>query len=146
MKIIIPIVITLLIIGGAYYYWRTNDDLKDKVEETEKEVIEEVIKEDDIKDFYEERLLGKWKSISDERSVLLFQKDGVFSDIYDNEVIGTGKWNTEIIMKQFNVIFYIYKELDGERYEYELLNVDDHNLSLLYLGRGNILEYTKVNN
>ncbi len=139
MKKII-LVIVILMVGAVLYFYLQNNSTDTK----ENDIFTE--DENEIFDIYKEKIIGKWESVEDEKYILLFEENGSFSDTYDGELIGSGSWELEEVFGEFDITFHLHKELDGEEYEYEVLNIDDNNLVLLYLGRGNILEYVRLNN
>ncbi len=134
------LVVVILIVGAVFYFYFQNNSIDTK----KNDII--TADEREILDIYKEKIIGTWESVEDEKYILLFEESGSFSDTYDSEFIGSGSWELEEVFGEFDVTFYLHKELDGEEYDYEVLNIDDNNLVLLYLGRGNILEYVKLNN
>jgi len=87
--------------------------------------------------------LGEWRSKDDKKSVVVFNEDGAFKSVYDEEELSSGSWRIEEERGEFDVSFYLYQEVDEEVYEYEIASIDEENLSLIYLDRGNILEYER---
>ena len=97
---------------------------------------------------YSEKIIGEWKSKEDEKSVVLFKEDETFKDIYDKEEVSSGEWVVKDKKGNFDITFHLYKTVEGEEgedvYEYEITRIDEENLSLVYLERGNVLEYEKI--
>ncbi len=77
-------------------------------------------------------------------SVIIFNEDKTFRDVYNNEGLSLGYWEIKEERGEFDLSFYLYKKIEEEAYEYEILNIDEENLSLIYLSRGNILEYERL--
>ncbi len=92
---------------------------------------------------YSKEILGEWRSKDDKKSVVVFNEDGTFKSVYDEEELSSGSWRIEEERGEFDVSFYLYQEVDEEVYEYEIANIDEENISLIYLSRGNILEYER---
>jgi hypothetical protein len=85
------------------------------------------------------KLLGQWKSHDDEDSILIFEKEGVFRDVYlSSGNISTGIWQIKDSQ--------LYTFIEGEQVDslFSILEITDKNLSLSYLARGNTLNYTKL--
>jgi hypothetical protein len=110
-------------------------DLQDLREPEESEVS--------LVEDYSEEILGEWRSKDDKKSVVVFNEDESFKSVYDEEELSSGSWRIEEERGEFDVSFYLYQEVDEEVYEYEITNIDEENLSLIYLNRGNILEYER---
>ena len=97
-----------------------------------------VISEDLIKI----NLLGTWISNDDKRSKMIFTKEFLV-DIYDNEIIDTLSYLIENKGKES-----LLKTIDLKaniEFNYSIDYLTSKNLSLIYLERGNTLNYTKQN-
>lgn len=95
-----------------------------------------VISEDLIKI----NILGTWISNDDKKSKLIFTKEFLV-DIYDNEIIDTLIYvieNKESLLKTIDLKANI-------EFNYSIDYLTSKNLSLIYLERGNTLNYTKQN-
>jgi hypothetical protein len=95
-----------------------------------------VISEDLIKI----NILGTWISNDDKKSKLIFTKEFLV-DIYDNEIIDTLSYvieNKESLLKTIDLKANI-------EFNYSIDYLTSKNLSLIYLERGNTLNYTKQN-
>ena len=97
-----------------------------------------VISEDLIKI----NILGTWISNDDKRSKMIFTKEFLV-DIYDNEIIDTLSYLIENKGKES-----LLKTIDLKaniEFNYSIDYLTSKNLSLIYLERGNTLNYTKQN-
>ena len=95
-----------------------------------------VISEDLIKI----NILGTWISNDDKKSKMIFTKEFLV-DIYDNEIIDTLSYvieNKESLLKTIDLKANI-------EFNYSIDYLTSKNLSLIYLERGNTLNYTKQN-
>jgi hypothetical protein len=118
--------------------------LQEDVEEVDlQELREPEESEVSLVEDYSEEILGEWRSKDDKKSVVVFSEDGTFKSVYDEEELSSGSWRIEEERGEFDVSFYLYQEVDEEVYEYEITNIDEESLSLIYLDRGNILEYER---
>jgi hypothetical protein len=118
--------------------------LQEDVEEVDlQELREPEESEVSLVEDYSEEILGEWRNKDDKKSVVVFNEDGTFKSVYDEEELSSGSWRIEEERGEFDVSFYLYQEVDEEVYEYEITNIDEESLSLIYLDRGNILEYER---
>jgi hypothetical protein len=93
---------------------------------------------------YSEKIVGEWRSKEDEKSLIIFNEDGTFKDVYNGEEVFSGSWEIKEEEDEIDASFYLYERIDEEVYKYEIINIDEENLLLIYLTRGNILEYEKA--
>jgi hypothetical protein len=93
---------------------------------------------------YSEKIVGEWRSKEDEKSLIIFNEDGTFKDVYNSEGVFSGSWEIKEEEDEIDVSFYLYERIDEEVYKYEIIDIDEENLLLIYLTRGNILEYEKT--
>ncbi|HEY1041461.1 MAG TPA: hypothetical protein VGE63_01920 [Candidatus Paceibacterota bacterium] len=96
-------------------------------------------------------LVGTWKSTSDKKSLISYAADGTFQSVYDNEVVDKGNW--EIITTlagtpydevRSDALYLKEVSLTNKEEYYHQISVDDKELTLVYLERGNTNTYTKV--
>jgi hypothetical protein len=136
--LVFSVVIVVLAVVAFFILLQENVEEVDLQELREPEESEVSLVED-----YSEEILGEWRSKDDKKSVVVFSEDGTFKSVYDEEELSSGSWRIEEERGEFDVSFYLYQEVDEEVYEYEITNIDEENLSLIYLDRGNILEYER---
>lgn len=84
-----------------------------------------------------ELLQGKWVSLDDAKSEVQFDGSKVI-DYYDGENLSDG---TFVIQNASHLI----ETINGEKFEYTITELSNTNLTLIYLGRGNILRYQRKN-
>ncbi len=85
-------------------------------------------------------ILGTWISNDDKKSKMIFTKEFLV-DIYDNEIIDTLSYvieNKESLLKTIDLKANI-------EFNYSIDYLTSKNLSLIYLERGNTLNFTKQN-
>ncbi len=87
-----------------------------------------------------ELIVGDWQSKDDEKSVVTYRDDGTTEDVYDGELLSTGAWEiSQAEQPSLRVT------MDGEEYKYTVIEISNEELGLIYMARGNILRYTKIN-
>jgi hypothetical protein len=136
--LVFSVVIVVLAVVAFFILLQEDVEEVDLQELREPEESEVYLVED-----YSEEILGEWRSKDDKKSVVVFNEDGAFKSVYDEEELSSGSWRIEEERGEFDVSFYLYQEVDEEVYEYEIASIDEENLSLIYLDRGNILEYER---
>lgn len=95
-------------------------------------------------------ILGEWTSVSDPKFVRRFTEAKV-ADIYNKKVISTGLWRIFTKENPVSVPFPIeanaaYVQMDiegGATLNFKVLQVTPEKLVLMYMDKGNILEFTK---
>jgi len=84
---------------------------------------------------------GEWKSIEDERSVIEF-RDGLKLDVYDGEQLSEGDFDlyndARGSMRSDNGAYLI-----ADDFVYNIIELTNESLVLMYLPRGNILKYER---
>ncbi len=92
-----------------------------------------------------------WQSIDDPKSVVVYSEDGTYKEIYDNQVLGSGNWELATSLKgttyeNLGDGIYLKQVTSGapESFFYAVLSIDEKNLVLSYLSRGNTLAYKKI--
>jgi len=99
-------------------------------------------------------LTGVWQSTQDTRFVREFRSDGTVTDRYEgmDDATSTGSWNfVEDPSKEQDELPAVHNakilkiQFPEEVLYFALINLTDTGLTLSYLGRGNTLEFTRVN-
>lgn len=91
-------------------------------------------------------LVGAWQSLEDPKSVVIFEEGGVRRDLYEGVEPEAGTWEVRLGDGEagdfsgliLESVFY------GESYEYSIWNVNESELVINYLARGNTLSYKRV--
>jgi len=124
-KALILFIVVVLMIGSyGLYQVLLGGEVEVQVEETES-----------VSDL----LQGKWRAVDDVNSVIEF-KDGEKIDYYSGQKMFEGIFGIDELDEHITVS-------DGEEnFEYGIVELSEKNLSLMYLPRGNILKYEKVDN
>jgi len=98
------------------------DEIADTIEFADQEISDELIQ-------------GKWISVDDANYLIVFS-DNTKTDYYDGEITSEG---TYTISGDSLLV-----ESEGEAFKYSILELSENELELLYLPRGNILQFTKT--
>jgi uncharacterized protein YpmB len=80
-------------------------------------------------------LLGKWRSVDDSNYFMEINKDKII-DYYNGDIVSENYYSID-----GSIIKITSQDKD---FEYEILELSKDKLSLIYLSRGNILNYIKV--
>ncbi len=137
MKISILITLVILLFSCSNNQ-KTNEPNNNIQTPNDESKQAKVISEDLIKI----NILGTWISNDDKRSKMIFTKEFLV-DIYDNEIIDTLSYLIENKGKES-----LLKTIDLKaniEFNYSIDYLTSKNLSLIYLERGNTLNYTKQN-
>ena len=128
-------------IQDKIHFFDSDCNLYDIVKEVE------VIEDFNVKvKSYKNLLIGKWQSTDDENNFVEFTKDArieTYGDYEDTErysISNSCKNGGEIESNEDNYISGLTSELC-----WYIISVDDKNLSLSYVGRGNTLNYKRIN-
>jgi hypothetical protein len=89
------------------------------------------------KEFDTKLLIGDWTS-EDDKKYTIVVTNSTFVEYYDNEKMGvfSYKIDKDKLIKT--------DRDDGEVYKYDIMNLTNQRLTLLYLSRGNVLLFTKT--
>ena len=131
-KTVIFLVLIILAITG----WRVfvNQDVFQEQEKVEDLTANEV----------SERIVGKWKSTTDPKAEIIFNSEGSFVDLYDAEQMSVGEWSVTQKAEGEKTKIILRTNINNVLYEYSVWKVDDLELVLNYLARGNTLEYFRI--
>jgi hypothetical protein len=131
------------LVGGKSFFtaqeWFDNfDEIVDTVE-----IYETTVAKD-----YSQLIQGTWVSLDDKNSVIEF-KEGMKVDFYSGEEMSSNEFGfydslpvTSASEKKDSGKYLVVKVDDGV-FEYEVSELTDKILNLIYLPRGNTLKYTK---
>ncbi|MFN6351204.1 MAG: hypothetical protein ACK567_04685 [Chitinophagales bacterium] len=88
------------------------------------------------------KFLGKWISMDDPKSEIILQKNSYF-EIYDNNIMDSLHFEIfeNVIEKKCFLTTVSYSTSDT--FKYEIINIDNANLTLMYLERGNELVFRR---
>ena len=127
-------------IQDKIHFFDSDCNLYDIVKEVE------VIEDFNVKvKSYKNLLIGKWQSTDDENNFVEFTKDarietyGDYEDIERYSISNSCKNGGEIDSNEDNYISGLMSELC-----WYIISVDDKNLSLSFVGRGNTLNYKRI--
>ena len=79
---------------------------------------------------------GRWISLDDTKSVMIFRSGGVYEDVYDGAFISSGTWELDGDA--------LTKRMDDDSLVYVVLELTEGSLVLSYTARGNTLRYVRV--
>lgn len=137
MKNIIIAVVALVLLGAGVWYVTRNAEAPAPV--IEEETIDPLTAES-------QQLVGIWQSDQDVNAQIIFAEDGTTTDLYDGEQLSSGVWGlyTDEDAEYNPSGLFLRSVLNGETYEYAVVELTQETLVLSYLERGNILEYSRV--
>jgi uncharacterized protein YxeA len=151
-KTIFLIILVIIIVGLSYFFIFNKKDINQEnnllnlekdndISQAEEEFnasgqAKAILDEKDMLSFRTEDLYGKWLAIDDNDSVVEF-KENKKIDYYAEQFMA--EENFEINNGRF-----LNVGVGENKLEYEILEADGENLKMIYLGRGNILEYVKI--
>ena len=149
----ITIGIAVIILAGLAYYIGINREPA-TTDETQQQ--QQVTQTDPKATETSEQVVGAWKSDDDPKYTREFRADGTVTDRYEGEAsaTATGTWavftaKTELpagITFQLNHDdAYIRVVMDGEAYNYRVEKATSAELELIYMDRGGVLRFSKVN-
>lgn len=99
-------------------------------------------------------VIGMWQSSDDPRFTREIRNDGVVVDRYEGEEDSDGLWmvfTKEIPDTSFTgtieagAVYLSIAMSEDEKYYFQVMNADGQKLDLLYLDRGGVLSFTRVN-
>ncbi|MFC1720774.1 hypothetical protein ACFLY0_01635 [Patescibacteria group bacterium] len=150
MKKIFYTIFILIIIAATFFFLsgRTaSEDVKTNIN-VENNVAASANESNEIN---EVQFIGKWVSVDDNKYEVSHGENAFLEEYYDGEVVSIGSWSIaetlpEKISEQYPNATdgpFLIKESDGEVMFYIVESVTDTNLTLIYLDRGNTLEFVR---
>ncbi len=100
-----------------------------------------------------ENLVGTWVSLDDEKFVREFRSDGTAVDSYEGEEVSEGKWlvfthendiATDFPQAEEDVYIQIEDADPAGTLYFTLTKLTPEELELIYMGRGNILRFSRT--
>ncbi len=144
-NIIIVILSAIVIAAGAYFFSWGERIPVDTVSPTS---------QSEENDRTTDPLVGTWRSREDSKFTREFYADGSFVDRYEGNAAATqpGEWRraskAEVEASLAGSLEagmdYLILTIDGEIYNFGLVDLTPTALELVYLDRGNTLSFTKV--
>jgi len=98
-------------------------------------------------------IVGKWQSDEDSKFIREIRNDGTVVDQYEGEADSDGLWmvfTKEIPDTAFDgtmeddAVYLSLAMSEEERLYFKVIQVDGDSLELIYLGRGNVLSFHRV--
>ena len=148
-KIVLALLLAAAVASGWMYY--ATSKISQVTEESQVPTQEEVTVPEDVAeiDAPESKVYGiegAWQSAEDAKSVVVYREDGVIEDYYDGEMMSEGTWIQSV--KDYDTAGlpedFLHTTVDGESYEYAVLEVTAMTLTLSYTERGNMLVYKRL--
>lgn len=141
MKNIIIVLIAIVVVGGGFYYFSNKES-----EEADNYAAEEALPADS--------LAGVWQSVEDPNFIRTIYENGGYLDTYTGTDISTeGPWVTFMAgttPEEFpyeveeGAEYLELKDEDGSLY-FKIVEKTEEKLVLIFLDRGGVLEFTRVN-
>jgi len=153
---VITITIAVLLLAGVAYYIGTNRGSSDDADTVAGTTSQQVIPQQDPKlTETSAQLVGEWKSEDDGKYSREFRADGTVTDMYEGDASATasGTWKvfnastripTGVTFSLDQDVTYIHVVMDGETYSYGIVKVTGEKLELIYMDRGGMLRFAKV--
>mgnify|MGYP001495454128 CR=1 FL=1 len=136
MKNLIILVVSIILIGGGFYYLNRTVG--------ERQVVDAPLEADS--------LAGVWQSIEDPNFVRTIYENGGYSDLYEGEEVSNGPWvtfMTDAAPAEFpypleeDVMYLELMDEEGSLY-FKVVEKTEEKLTLIYLDRGGVLEFIRV--
>ena len=126
-KILLPLILILITAGctNATEIKKKTENKKTQQSKQEQQKVHKI-----------KLLDGKWKSTDDSKSIIVFS-NGKKIDYYNDSKMSEDKFKLD---SDYLLVG------DGDSFfKYKILKITDTNLELMYLPKGNVLKYTKIN-
>lgn len=139
-NIIIGILALIIIVGGIWYAMRPSTNTEEIQADPETaQTVDPLTAES-------QELVGLWQSTTDSQAQIVFAEDGTTTDLYSGTQLSSGVWSlyTDDSAEYNPSGIFLRSVLNGETYEYAIVELTDEKLVLSYLERGNILEYQRI--
>lgn len=86
-----------------------------------------------------ENLVGEWRSSEDSSFTRVFSADKTFHDTYAGDPVGApGTWEVSAGKAD-----QIQLSSEGDTMTFDVVSLTENDLSMIYLGRGNLLRFTR---
>ena len=157
MKNIHLVLIAVIVIGGGFYFFYTPqqvaEDQNEEVvvgDETSEPIEDEMVGEAPLPT---NSIVGTWQSTQDPKFIRTIYENGGYSDTYvgDPEASENGPWVTFTKANAPESLSFPLKEnttylqLSGDVIlHFEIVSVTDKVLTMIYLNRGNVLEFVRI--
>ena len=123
--------------GVCYVGDDPNDSLFDQHKEVTRGIRESFVFISSSESKVEDKIIGKWISLDDSKSVKVFEKEQIAKEIYDGKIMSQGTWE----LTGENAL----RVLDNnEEYLFTILKLSSTELELSHLPRGNTLRYIRI--
>lgn len=120
---------------------KTPSQPKPQIQEEQKATEEIETKKELSVDRVKTSIIGQWRSVDDEESELVFYNDESFFDLYNGDEVGDGNWT---IRKDDQLGLLLEKTIDEDVSTYSILNINEDQLTMSYLARGNTLKFMRI--
>ncbi|MFZ5390826.1 MAG: hypothetical protein ACOZAJ_00940 [Patescibacteria group bacterium] len=91
-------------------------------------------------------LISRWQSNSDDKYQIDYRADNTVEEFYNNESKGSGTWEyvkpEEAKAGPSTQILRV--KLNGQTYDYQIINLSTANLSYVYSAKGEILSFKRL--
>lgn len=91
-------------------------------------------------------ITGTWRSNDDASAEVVFNEDGTTADVYDGEEIAQGSWELALgAGSEYQDTGVVLTTIvNDQEYRYLVWDLNESDLVLNYVERGNTLSYTRV--
>ncbi len=150
----ITIGIAVIVLAGLAYYVGTSRTAEPTAE-TATTTSQQTVQDPKVAET-SSAVAGEWKSTDDAKYTRTFRADGTVTDTYEGDASATtnGTWTvfTSATELPVGVSFpldtgtsYIQVAMNGEVFNYRVSSVTASELELIYMDRGGVLRFSKVN-
>lgn len=156
MKTLIGIIVLVALLAGGWYFYNGGamETGTEGAGETSENTEAGSVKQD-ASLIVTETIRGKWQSKEDAKFVRVFKEGDVVEDWYDNEMVASGLWVAfekginapEVPFPLEDNAIYIQATISGSQADtlnFKVAKLTDTELELVYLDRGGVLAFTRV--
>ncbi|XKT74986.1 MAG: hypothetical protein ACJKSS_02360 [Patescibacteria group bacterium UBA2103] len=142
----IIVILSLIIVGGGFYFFMQNNEMETPEVQEEEQVVEASLPNDSI--------VGVWQSTEDPNFIRTIYENGGYMDAYEGmeDATTNGPYVTFTVENLPEA--FPYEAGEGKQYlelqddagslYFEIVEVTEEKLVLIYLDRGGVLEFTRV--
>ena len=151
----ITIGVAVIILAGLAYYIGTNRTTPETVSTATTTPMQSA-QTDPKATETQSQVVGEWKSTDDAKFTRTFRADGTVTDTYEGNASATtnGTWKVYTAKMELpagvtfqldNDVSYIQIAMDSDTFNYRVSKATSAELELIYMDRGGVLRFKKVN-
>src|SRR3989338_10525348 len=156
-KAVIAILVIIILAGGAWLIWGKPSQPADTSAQAPVQTgAENQAPAPATVPANDPALVGTWKSTDDAKFTRTFRADGTVTDSYEGDASATnnGTWKVYTAKMELpagvtfqldNDVSYIQIAMDSDTFNYRVSKATSAELELIYMDRGGVLRFKKVN-